>query len=123
MTERERLIELINKARDEYPTVPLVNGCKPTFTEFLTEQLLSSGVIVSPVKVGQTVWFPSEYHDRPYPITITYIEVFGEGMLIHSFDGGEWYGEDIGEILFLTQEEAEIELERRKNEREITDKR
>lgn len=34
---RERLIELINKAKDEYPNVPLVNGCKQDFAVFLVQ--------------------------------------------------------------------------------------
>ena len=53
---RDRLIELINKSRDEYPTLPLINGCKPSFANFLADYLLANGVIVPPCKVGDTVY-------------------------------------------------------------------
>lgn len=54
---RDRLIELINKASDEYPTVPLINACRPTFNNFLADYLRVNGVIVPPCKVGDTVYF------------------------------------------------------------------
>lgn len=43
---RDRLIEITNEAKDTYPTIPLINGCKPTFAEYLADHLLANGVIV-----------------------------------------------------------------------------
>ena len=115
MTERERLIELINKARDEYPTVPLVNGCKPIFTEFLTEQLLSNGVIVPPVKVGQTVWRVDDCIEC-VAVDKVVIKHGGIYMKLSCNSMYETSCRSIGKTVFLTKEEAERELERRNNE-------
>ena len=46
----DRLVELINEAKDEYPTTPSVNCCKPTFAYYLAHHLLTNGVIVLPHK-------------------------------------------------------------------------
>ena len=56
---RDRLVALINEAKDEYPTIPSVNCCKPTFAYYLADRLLTNGVIVPPCKVGDTVYQPS----------------------------------------------------------------
>ena len=56
MTERERLTKLISEAEDKYPTIPLVNGCKPEFKYFLADYLLANGAICPPCKVGDTVY-------------------------------------------------------------------
>ena len=46
----DRLVDLINEAKDEYPTIPSVNCCKPTFAYYLADHLLANGVIVPPHK-------------------------------------------------------------------------
>ena len=107
MTERERLVELL---KDSSQYIKEQDG----LIEIIADYLLDNGVIVPPVKVGQTVWFPSKYYDRPYPINIMHLEVYEEETLIYSEGGSEWHYEDIGKIIFLTQKEAERELERRK---------
>lgn len=43
---REKLKELICEAKDLYPMIPLVNGCKPSFEEFFADHLLANDVIV-----------------------------------------------------------------------------
>lgn len=53
---RDRLVYLINKAKDEYPTIPAVNCCKPTFAYYLADHLLANGVIVPPYKCGTVVY-------------------------------------------------------------------
>lgn len=142
MTERKRLIELINEARDEYPTVPLVNGCKPTFTEFLTEQLLANGVIVPPCKVGDVVWRIEDAWHLDDKATWKYhyekevLEFMVRSISVSCNSKGIWTKKfriceikngktidhqrniefvDFGKTVFLTKEEAERELERRKN--------
>lgn len=52
----DRLVDLINEAKDEYPTIPSVNCCKPTFAYYLANRLLADGAIVPPCKVGDTVY-------------------------------------------------------------------
>lgn len=114
MTERERLIELINKARDEYPTVPLVNGCKPTFTEFLTEQLLANGVIVLPC-TPIAVMRGDDGNDTdvfcPYCGT-NLSGLYGEEptRIVQCYVCGEY----LDNTKAITKEEAERELERRR---------
>ena len=67
-----------------------------------------------PCKVGQTVWFPSQYYDAPYPITITHLEIYEEETIIYSEGGSDWRYEDFGKTVFLTREEAEEALEKMK---------
>ena len=50
MTERERLIELIQKA---------VDGCARHWAEVIADYLLANGVIVPPCKVGTPLYFLS----------------------------------------------------------------
>lgn len=57
---RDRLIELINLTRDEYPNVPLINGCKPSFTEFLADYLLADGWTRLPCRIGELVLFKKD---------------------------------------------------------------
>lgn len=53
---RDRLVDLINEAKDEYPTIPSVNCCKPTFAYYLAGHLIANGVIVPPYKCGTVVY-------------------------------------------------------------------
>lgn len=53
---RDRLIELIKDAKDEYPTVPTINCCKAEFANFLADRLLENGVIVPPCWFGDTLY-------------------------------------------------------------------
>ena len=40
---RDRLIELLNKGSDKYPTLPTINGCKEEYNHFLVDYLLANG--------------------------------------------------------------------------------
>lgn len=53
---RDRLIELIRDAKDEYPTVPTINCCKAEFANFLADRLLENGVIVPPCKANDKIF-------------------------------------------------------------------
>ena len=104
---RDRLIEIVKKS--------LVKNIDYThrLAENITDDLLAAGVIVPPCKVGDVVWFPSEYYDGAYPITVTRLEVYEEESLLCSEGGSEWHYEDIGKTIFLTKEEAERALAER----------
>lgn len=54
MTDRERLIELIRQGMKKHE-VTIENYVIPT-SDYLADYLLENGVIVSPVKVGDTVY-------------------------------------------------------------------
>ena len=54
MTERERLIQLIDKALDKH-TSTIENYVHP-IQEWIADYLLENGVIVPPCKVGDTVY-------------------------------------------------------------------
>lgn len=65
MTERERLIELIRKAKHQECIDALTADIDtaidmPRGEEYLADYLLANGVIVPPCKVGDTVWVISE---------------------------------------------------------------
>lgn len=50
MTERERLIDLITEANIK------LFGSQKSFVEFIADYLLENGIIVPPVKFGDTVY-------------------------------------------------------------------
>lgn len=99
--ERKRLIELIHKAGDAAQNAPVID-----FTATLADYLLDNGVIVPPVKVGDTVW----HYDYAFHVKV--IEVYDDGMVFRcGNDGTDDYmafcDTDIGETVFLTEAEAQ----------------
>lgn len=103
MTERERLVELLEKwdKQDEVDSI--------------ADYLLANGVIVPPVKVGQFIYYKDNgeiYKDRV--IGVVYSEDLDyTTKSVRTFDCLlAW--DNLGETYFATQEEAERELERRK---------
>ena len=104
MTERERLIELLNVD---------MSGCEGDYAENMADFLLANGVIVPPCKVGDILWIPSVNSNKVYSKII-------KEILIHEKDGeiGKYvYAssayfpfENIGKTVFLAKEEAEVEL-------------
>ena len=114
---RDRLIELIlNTPVLKFPSGSRAQGKTYQTAQNVADHLLANGVIVPRVKAGQTVWFPSEYHEGAYPITITHLEIYEEEIILYSQGGGEWRDADIGKTLFLTKEEAEKALAERSKE-------
>lgn len=116
MTERERLIELINQAQ-----VKSDDNFGITNSEQMVDYLLENGIIVPPVKVGDTVYLLSR--GDIIPINIIAIqgnnsgnfligmneENFGYGTISLHLEnnwGAEWY---------ITREEAEKALAERSN--------
>ena len=119
MTDRDRLVELINEAKDKYPTVPLVNGARDSFTEFLADHLLANGVIVPPMKLGQTCFMPCDYLNKVDECRVSSITQKADGTFKIRLTNlrGKWVFEitpvEIGKTVFLTKEEAEAKLKER----------
>ena len=107
--QRERLVELIDKAFLECDD----NYGRPC-TEKVADYLIANNVVVLPCKVGQVLWFPSEYYNEPYSVFITKAEIYEEETIMYSEGGTEWYDEDIGKTVFLSRAEAENVLNERK---------
>ncbi len=121
MTEHERLIELVDSGLKAYGK----SKGDIKVTESLADHLLANGVIVPPVKVGDTVytnvawsgWYLRE-KDKPYKAKIVYIGINGKknhmnvvyekngNMLTFNFD-------EIGDRISLTREDAEKALAER----------
>ena len=116
MTERERLIDLIQSA-----DISLF-GTDKSFAEVYADYLLENGIIVPPVMVGQTVYGISrgaiipigidrmQYSNRGIDILGRNERYFGNGTITLHPDnefGIEWY---------TTKEEAEKALKAREKE-------
>ena len=104
MTDRERLIGLVDKAKEEYAN----DITDHTETDYIVECLLNNGVIVPPCKVGDTVYyiaFGKVYKGKCHAITR-----HKDSLQIHLYD----YDGDNASIsanrVFLTKEEAEEKL-------------
>jgi hypothetical protein len=115
---RDRLVDLINEAKDEYPTIPSVNCCKPTFAYYLANLLLANGAIVPPRKVGDIVYMVTpggRIHEKKVlgSASVVGLNLRDEIWMKHSFtcESALVFNEDdIGKTVFLTREEAERAL-------------
>ena len=127
MTERDRLIELI---KNGFFTAPIYeNLCtnKRTAVDYLADYLLENGVILLPVKVGDTVYIngkPAEVsfihieHDMTFCIQIDCFWKDCEDCCFvdsNTCNNGyfEFTANDIGKTVFLTRESAEKALAER----------
>ena len=130
---RDRLIELIKQADFDYTAECCEiseNGSLPypPLEERFADHLLANGVIVPPVKVGQTVYVPWEYYETN---GIAIADVIGiqitkdfQQFYINLKSDNEWFNNaygywrnfyDIGITVFLTREEAEKALKGESN--------
>ena len=132
MTERERLIETICEglAQNCGGTCTLPNKMYCQNCHILADYLLANGVIVPPCKVGDRVWELCRCDDgmyRIFPMTVTKISPYGSVRWIKDKEPTVWniyatsdytymYKDfyDFGKNVFLTKEEAEKMLERKK---------
>lgn len=123
MEQRDRLIEIIQKS---------VGGCARNWAEIIADGLIANGVVALPIDVGDMVyanrknWATGEYEVSPYQVTNITITKNKKGIWTKKyramwFIGGKTVDAqinfsfaDIGKKVFLTREEAERELERRK---------
>ena len=72
MTDRDRLIELLKKIEyTPFPEMTMKSNLGNQFTDYalncIVDELLANGVIVSPCKVGDTVYYIHEtFYDNEY---------------------------------------------------------
>lgn len=120
MTERERLIELLDDYTENLSARDLH---KADFAEKFADFLLKSGVFVPPCKVGDVVYMPiitDDTHELAiWDITISQIsiekgklldEAYAIGTICKSESGISFDFNDIGKTVFLTKEGAEAAL-------------
>lgn len=114
MTEREILIELLNKAEGKYLFVDKYN-------EAVADYLLANGVIVPQCKVGDSCYPLPRYKTPIVERKISRITYSKRNIIIGYYENdGQWrpplrtrtFGEDV----FLTRIEAEKALEDKKKE-------
>lgn len=113
MTERERLLELLDKAFisfDDNYLIPSIYISYPP-SDQITDYLLENGVIVPPCKVGDKVYvLTSKIKQKE----IQSLEIGKDGYMALVF-GTTIYAniDQIGKTVFLTREEAEKALKER----------
>ena len=110
MTEREKLIELIQNA---------VGGCARHWAEIIADHLLSNGVIVPPCKVGDKVYKITRNKVKECKVvhiglsadercsSFNFIETYTDGTFYKSYS---MVFDVIGKTVFLSKEEAEEAL-------------
>lgn len=118
---RDRLIELLT---DNLPHCD--NPLQDTYDEIverLADHLIENGAIMPPCKVGDTVYLIKyHYSDRrvvlPYKVTeILYSSSRGVRPFVFVTNTGYSFDNcDIGDIVFLTREDAEKALREREGE-------
>lgn len=96
---RERLIELLRPHMERNNII----------TEYIVDLLLDNGVILPPVKVGQTVY-------QTDGVRIYELKVNGVCDIIYDTDAIAFSQDVIGCRIFLTREAAEAALKARENE-------
>lgn len=114
MEQRERLIELI---------IESVNGCARNWAEVIADHLLTNGLIVPPVKVGQSVFlvFTPKYPANPSDKGKWFLcqdgvqrIIYGaKGLSIETWNMGTIPEKEIGKKLFFDKAEAEKALAER----------
>lgn len=111
MTERERLIELLEDTLHEWESDVSVQ----TLTE-IAEHLIENGVIVPPCKVGDTVYYITGIgHNLVKPAKIKEI-IIGEDGIKDLYVAGDGHNfENSFDIFFPTREEAEKALKERES--------
>ena len=117
MTERERLIELLMQGDIAAAKQGVFNCCMcRREAETIADYLLENGVIVPPVKVGDTVYCTDSYRHLIKPLEIIGFEVdYTKRICKYYCSGGDytpaWFKPtEIGKTVFLTREEAEKAL-------------
>ena len=118
MTERERLIELIEQCSCQY-SPPCTGECGECHNvemydrniEHIADHLLANGVIVPPVKIGDTV-----YDFAVRECRVISVHFYDEGLPAFTVERTGYHGvkiyttytfNKIGESVFITREEAE----------------
>lgn len=114
MTERERLIELLDKKYDHFCDQCGVNK-DSHYTDSLADYLLANGVIVPPVMAGQKVYLSRSLMNDVIEGEVTGLKTteFSRYTVVFLIDDNRYieipFGA-YGETVFLTKEEAEQAL-------------
>lgn len=115
MTERERLIEMLDECRN-------IEGIGMELVEKQADLLLDNGVIVLPVWIGQKIWgvTPANWKQTEWKIWEGKVSMLQQKVdkswkvrITVSSSVWDCSLDDIGTKYFLSLEEAERELERR----------
>lgn len=126
MTDRERLIDLIKKAEkqelldfftaDLDEAIDMSGGTQFNGSvEYLAAYLIEHGVIVTPCKVGDTVYYITGIgHNIVKPAKVKEIIIDENGIKDLYVQGDGYNFENSFEIFFLTREEAEKALKEQK---------
>lgn len=121
MTQRERLVTAIlalGKMLSDIPGILKLPTDKQL--EIVAECLMKIGVILPPVAVWQTVYVISDYTHETLERSIVKV-IVAEDHYDFIFDTQScWRDTEIGKTVFLTREEAEAELEKRRKEGNTT---
>ena len=111
---KDRLIELLRNAPKTDTVYGNIKLSKPVQTlQTIADHLLANGVIVPPVKVGQTVWFiRDKYHNKIEETNVEKVIVKNGGIYIKLGCNSmyETSCNSIGKTVFLTKEQAEKAL-------------
>lgn len=105
MTDRERLIELIRKAKKNTKGA----NCDLEREMLFADCLLENGVIVPPCKVGDTIYWID--NGKIKQSEVFEISIHSDGILVHT---GIQFCLEVEQV-FLTREEAEKALAERSN--------
>ena len=116
---KDKLIELLNKAKDEAWRERFQNGENPKV--FVADYLLDNGVIVPPVHVGQTVWVLNQLRGMVFENTVVCVKILSQNhnkntiTLEYRNKLGErstrkYTWGQVGKSVFFTREEAEKAL-------------
>ena len=110
MSERERLVELLSKAPIGYTT--LDNKYYKSTIEKIADNLLENGVIVPPVKVGQTVYYiGGMYHHLIKSAMVEAFDVNQDGVCeLYVCSENGIYFQDKVDKFYLSKSEAEKAL-------------
>ena len=131
---KDRLIELFQQADKKYSDTKQCENCvgfgngNECVDHLIADHLLANGVIVPPVKVGQTVWIVTHSYNveetddelKVYECRVSNITFYSDGehqiRLYHGdiFVACYIRAVDIGKTVFLTREEAEKALAERR---------
>ena len=120
MTELERLTVLIEKCAAIHESG--FDPDKRISAEALARYLLSNGVVLPPVKVGDKVWLvfclKSSDAERWFMVQdgVQRLLCGVKGISVETWDRGTYTENEFGKTVFLVREEAEAELEKRRKE-------
>ena len=116
---KDRLIELLRQGEAKCAETKTCNKCEQygrgsdCQRNLIADHLIANGVIVPPVKVGQTVWFiRDKYHNKIEETNVEKVIVKNGGIYIKLGCNSmyETSCNSIGKTVFLTKEQAEKAL-------------